>query len=119
MKKTNYKGRCEKRKVSKCEGICRTYNKIQSAFVDELENDDNILSFECNVLLKGVANDLYSSDFVAKRVDTVMSQSSKSITNCSMKPWNGTTKIRHALTDGSKITMRRSVPANRKSPSMN
>ncbi len=69
MKKINYKGRCEKRKVSKCEGICRTYNKIQSAFVDELENDDNILSFECNVLLKGVANDLYSSDFVAKRVD--------------------------------------------------
>ena len=35
------------------------------------------------------------------------------------KPWNGTTKSRHALTDGSKITMRRSVPANRKSPSMN
>ena len=34
MKKINYKGRCEKRKVSKCEDICRTYSKIQSAMVD-------------------------------------------------------------------------------------
>lgn len=31
MKKINYKGRCEKRKVSKCEDICRTYSGIQSA----------------------------------------------------------------------------------------
>jgi len=42
MKKINYKGRCEKRKVFKCEDICRTYNKIQTAFVDVLENDDNV-----------------------------------------------------------------------------
>ena len=38
MKKINYKGRCEKRKVSKCEDICRTYSKIQSAMVDMLEH---------------------------------------------------------------------------------
>ena len=69
MKKINYKGRCEKRKVFKCEDICRTYNKIQTAFVDVLENDDNVLSFECNVRLKGIADDLYSTDFVAKRID--------------------------------------------------
>ena len=31
MKKINYKGRCEKRKVSKCKDVCRTYSKIQSA----------------------------------------------------------------------------------------
>ena len=38
MKKINYKGRCEKRKVSKCEDICRTYSKIQSAiFVQNSE----------------------------------------------------------------------------------
>ena len=24
MRKKNYKGRCEKRKLSKCEGICKT-----------------------------------------------------------------------------------------------
>ena len=31
MKKINYKVRCEKRKVSKCDDICRTYSRIQSA----------------------------------------------------------------------------------------
>lgn len=69
MRKVNYKGRCEKRKVSKCEYICRTYNKIQSAYVDELQKDENVASFECNVLLKGIADDLYTSDFVIKMFD--------------------------------------------------
>lgn len=69
MKKINYKGRCEKRKVSKCEYICRTYSKIQSAYLAELEKDDDVVSFECNVPLKGVADDLYSSDFVIKMAD--------------------------------------------------
>ena len=53
MKRINYKGRCEKRKVSKCEDICRTNNKIQSAMVDLLENDDEVVSFECNIRLQG------------------------------------------------------------------
>ena len=69
MKKINYKGRCEKRKVSKCEEVCRTYSKIQSAFVDVLEKDEEVISFECNVLLEGVEGNQYSSDFVAKKTD--------------------------------------------------
>ncbi len=69
MKKINYKGRCEKRKVSKCEDICRTYSKIQSAMVDILEKDDEVASFECNVCLIGVAEDLYSTDFMIKKTD--------------------------------------------------
>lgn len=69
MKKVNYKGRCEKRKVSKCKDICQTYSKIQSAMVDVLENDDSVESFACNVRLTGIADDLYSSDFVIKRTD--------------------------------------------------
>ena len=64
MKKINYKGRCEKRKVSKCVDICRTYSKIQSAMVDILENDNDVASFECNVRLIGVAEDLYSTDLM-------------------------------------------------------
>ena len=60
MKKVNYKGRCERRKVSKCKDICRTYSKIQSALVDELEKDGAVVSFECNVRLKGVADDIRS-----------------------------------------------------------
>lgn len=52
MKRINYKGRCEKRKASKCTEVCRTYSKIQSAYVDpvaqivanELENFYSMLS---------------------------------------------------------------------------
>ncbi len=69
MKKINYKGRCEKRKVSKCKDICRTYSKIQSAMVDMLEMDEEVTSFECNVCLEGVSENMYSSDFVIKTVD--------------------------------------------------
>ena len=32
MKKINYKGRCEKRKVSKCEDICRTYKTLECKY---------------------------------------------------------------------------------------
>ena len=69
MKKYNYKGRCEKRMVSKCRDVCKTYSKIQSAFVDVLEADDSIVSFECNVRLNEVADDMYTTDFVAKKTD--------------------------------------------------
>ncbi len=69
MKKINYKGRCEKRKVSKCKDVCRTYSKIQYAYLDVLENDEDVLSFECNVCLEGVADSKYSSDFVIKMSD--------------------------------------------------
>lgn len=58
MKKINYKGRCEKRKVSKFKDVCRTYTKIQSAFVDLLEKDDDVVSFECTVLFELAARGL-------------------------------------------------------------
>ena len=32
MRKKNYKGRCEKRVLSKCIGICRTYDALQYAY---------------------------------------------------------------------------------------
>lgn len=69
MKKINYKGRCEKRTLSKCKGVCKTYSKIQSVFVGMLETDGDIVSFECNVRLFGVADDQYSTDVVAKKAD--------------------------------------------------
>lgn len=36
MRKKNYKGRCEKRKLSKCEGVCKTYDVIQYAYADTM-----------------------------------------------------------------------------------
>lgn len=29
MRKKNFKGRCEKRRLSKCEDVCRTFDAIQ------------------------------------------------------------------------------------------
>lgn len=49
--------------------VCRIYNPIQSAYVDQLEKDDDVVSFECNVRLMGVADDMYSSDIVAIKAD--------------------------------------------------
>ena len=44
MRKKNFKGRCEKRQVSKCEDICRTYDDIQRAYLERLEANKNIKS---------------------------------------------------------------------------
>ena len=42
MKKKGYKGRCEKRSLSKCVGVCRTYSDLQSAYADILEADPQV-----------------------------------------------------------------------------
>lgn len=61
MRKKNFKGRCEKRKISKCSEVCRTYDTIQYAYVDVLQMNDNVKEIKCNVLLEGLK---YTSDFV-------------------------------------------------------
>ena len=53
MRKKNFKGRCEKRHVLKCEDVCRTYDDIQRAYLDKLEANKNIKSIRCNVPMKG------------------------------------------------------------------
>lgn len=44
MRKKNYKGRCEKRKLPKCEEVCKTYDEIQSAYADMLSRCDEVKS---------------------------------------------------------------------------
>ena len=40
MRRKGYRGvGCVKRSLSKCEGICRTYDKIQTSFADYLQNN--------------------------------------------------------------------------------
>lgn len=36
MRKKNYKGRCEKVSLSKCQGVCKTYDPIQMAYANIL-----------------------------------------------------------------------------------
>ena len=44
MRHTKIKDRCTKRKLTKCEVVAKTYDKIQTAFADVLERDSNIVS---------------------------------------------------------------------------
>ena len=69
MRKVNYKGRCTKRKLSKCKEVCRTYDEIQMKVVDMLQATDDIKAFRCNVCLEGVENNQYMSDIVAEKSD--------------------------------------------------
>lgn len=64
MRKKNYKGRCEKRSISKCKGICRTYDVIQYAYADILQASENIKEIRCNVPMDGLSIGEYTSDFV-------------------------------------------------------
>ena len=70
MRKSNYKGRCEKRNLSKCKGVCKTYDLIQSAYADMLQADTDIIEFSCNVLLEGSE---YMTDFVCVRANQEIS----------------------------------------------
>ncbi len=64
MRKKNYKGRCEKRSISKCNEVCRTYDAIQYAYADILQANKNITEIRCNVPLDG---EEYTSDFVCTK----------------------------------------------------
>mgnify|MGYP002587364947 FL=1 len=69
MRRKNYKGRCEKRSLNKCNGVCRTYDKIQYAYADLLEKSNLIKEFDCNVPLD---NADYTSDFVCIKADNTL-----------------------------------------------
>lgn len=49
MRKKNYKGRCEKRSIPKCEGTCKTYDDIQRQMVDILSENETVKETRCNV----------------------------------------------------------------------
>ena len=69
MRRKGYKGRCEKKSLSKSRDVCRTYNEIQSVYADVLQNDNNIQEIRCNVFLDGLSEGTYTSDFVCVKTD--------------------------------------------------
>ena len=70
MRKKGYKGRCEKKDLSKSQEVCRTYDAIQSNYADILQNDNDIQEIRCNVLLDGLSEGAYTSDFVRNFLKT-------------------------------------------------
>lgn len=69
MRKKDYKGRCQKRSLSKCQDVCRTYDEIAYAYADELERDNGVKEIRCNVLLSELEEGSYTSDFVCVKTD--------------------------------------------------
>lgn len=69
MRKKGYKGRCKKKDLSKCKEICRTYDAIQSTYADILQSDNDIQEIRCNVLLDGLSEGAYTSDFVCVKAN--------------------------------------------------
>lgn len=69
MRKKNFKGRCEKRRIGKCDDVCRTYDAVQYACADLLQASDEIAEIRCNVLLEGLDEGTFTSDFVCTKTD--------------------------------------------------
>ena len=67
MKPINYKGRSTKKKLSKCTEVARLYDKIQIAYADVLEANDDIKSIRVNVPLDGADCGQYTTDFLCER----------------------------------------------------
>ena len=74
MRKKNFKGRCEKRSLSKCHDVCRTYDPIQYAYADMLQADDDIAEIRCNVLLGGLELGEFTTDFVCVKTNNFVSK---------------------------------------------
>lgn len=64
MRKQKYKGRCEKRILSKSDEVCRFYSDLQSKYADKLDSDNDIKQIHCDVYL---CNTEYMSDFLCTR----------------------------------------------------
>ena len=69
VRKKNFKGRCEKRMISKCTEVCRTYDAIQYAYAELLQMNDEVKEIKCNVLLDGLDAGEYTSDFVCTKTN--------------------------------------------------
>lgn len=70
MRRKGYKGRCDKRILSKSKDVCRLFDAIQSNYADMLQDNPEIREIRCNVLLDGLKEGEYTSDFVCVKSDS-------------------------------------------------
>lgn len=69
MRTKDFKGRRVKRMLSKCKDVVRTYDNVQTAYADILENDDSIITILCNVPLEEIENGRFTTDFLCQKID--------------------------------------------------
>ena len=67
MRKQDYKGRCEKRQLSKCEGVFKSYDALQTKYALMLEDNEDVIEIKGNVPLDGLDEGKYMSDFVCTK----------------------------------------------------
>ena len=68
MRASNFKGgQVIKKSLIKSQSTVKCYDKIQVAYADILENDVDIYEIRCNVLLDGLDEGDYTSDFVCTK----------------------------------------------------
>lgn len=73
MRRKNFKGKCVKRNVGKAKGICCTYDDIQFAYLDVLQNNPEIKEIRCNIAFDSPELEEYTSDyFCTKENDDLM-----------------------------------------------
>lgn len=88
MRKVGYKGRCEKKSLTKCKEVCRTYDPLQSKYADMLENLPDIKEIRCNISLDGLTEGDYMTDFVCVKNDGDLMVRECVLRNRLMKPLN-------------------------------
>lgn len=64
MRKKGYKKRCEKLTIAECEGACRTYDVARASYADMLQESAEVKEIRCSILLDGLAEGEYMTDFV-------------------------------------------------------
>ena len=75
MRKKGFKGRCEKRVLGKSKEVCRTYDAIQYACADRLQEDDGVQEIRCNVPLDGSGDEI--GQLFVDRISLVMGTQQK------------------------------------------
>jgi hypothetical protein len=69
MRPLKIKDRCTKKKLKKSDEVIRTYDKIQTAYAEILDKDENIKSIQCNVPLENLEEGEFTTDFVCVKLD--------------------------------------------------
>ena len=69
MRKRDPKTRCVKRKLSKCNEVVKTFDNVQFAYADYLENNPDITSFKSNVPFDDKSIGDFTTDFVCTKQD--------------------------------------------------
>ena len=70
MRSKNFKGsKCVKMKLQKSEEVVRTFDNIQTAYAQILDKDENIKKIQCNVVLEGIDDGEFTTDFLCTKTN--------------------------------------------------